>query len=95
MIKSRRGNLSLGKEGFQFFFSLKVYFYFLFLDMGTCMCLWRPEDGIGLPEAGVIGSCELSCVDTRNWICVLRGQQQVFLIVEPSLQLHDSSSFIY
>lgn len=59
-----------------FFFSLKVYFYFLFLDMGICMCLWSPEDGIGLPEAGVIGSRELSCVDTRNWICVLRDSSK-------------------
>lgn len=40
--------------------------------MGMCMCPWRPEEGTESLAIGVIGSCELSCVDTRNWIWVLR-----------------------
>ena len=31
-----------------------------------CWCPWRPEDGVGFPEAKVIGGCQPSDMDAGN-----------------------------
>lgn len=53
---------------------LKIYLSFI-----VCMCLYtwvrcpqRPENGVGIPVARVIGSCEPPNIGTGNWSQVFR-----------------------
>lgn len=63
---------------------LFVIFNYVHLCVGMRKCPWRPE-ALGLPAAGVTGSCELPHVDAKNQIPTL-CQRRGALIAEPRLQ---------
>lgn len=55
-----------------------------------CRCLWRPEWGVGSPEAVVIGGCEPPDVaGSQTWI--LWKSSKALLTTEP---LHYTDIFI-
>lgn len=31
-----------------------------------CACLWKPEEGVDSPRAGILGGCEATDVDFRH-----------------------------
>lgn len=51
---------------FKHFFS-NVYVYMpAYLILHVCRCLWRPEEGMEIPGAEIVGGCKPSNVGTGN-----------------------------
>lgn len=39
---------------------------FVWAWVGECRCLWRPEEDVSPPEAGVTDGCKLPDIDAGN-----------------------------